>query len=96
MREFQVFRVARTSGCVGMSLYCWAPQGKKFFNTTAIGHLAHDWKCTVIRIAVLPRDCKNNPTDELNRVKTVIDACIENGIYAIIDWHSMEIGRAHV
>ena len=73
----------------GMSLYCWAPQGKKFFNTTAIGHLAHDWKCTVIRIAVLPRDYKNNPTDELNRVKTVIDACIENGIYAIIDWHSM-------
>jgi endoglucanase len=43
----------------------------------------------VIRIAVLPRDYKNNPTDELNRVKTVIDACIENGIYAIIDWHSM-------
>ena len=73
----------------GMSLYCWAPQGKKFFNTSAINHLANDWKCTVIRIAVLPRDYRNNPTDELNRVKTVIDACIANGIYAVVDWHSM-------
>jgi len=73
----------------GMSLYCWAPQGKQFFNTSAINHLAQDWKCTVIRIAVLPRDYKNNPTDEIDRVKTVIDACIANGIYAIVDWHSM-------
>jgi hypothetical protein len=48
----------------GMSLYCWAPQGKQFFNTSAINHLAQDWKCTVVRIAVLPRDYKNNPTDE--------------------------------
>ena len=47
----------------GMSLYCWAAQGKQFFNTSAINHLAQDWKCTVIRIAVLPRDYKNNPTN---------------------------------
>jgi endoglucanase len=73
----------------GMSLYCWAPQGKQFFNTSAINHFAKDWKCTVIRIAVLPRDYKNNPTDEIDRVKTVIDACIANGIYAIVDWHAM-------
>jgi endoglucanase len=73
----------------GMSLYCWNNQGKQYFNTTAIGHFAQDWKCTVIRIAVLPRDYKNNPTEELDRVKTVIDACIANGIYAVVDWHSM-------
>jgi endoglucanase len=73
-----------------MSLYCWSGQGKQFFNTSAINHLAQDWKCTVIRIAVLPRDYKNNPTDEIDRVKTVIDACIANGIYAIVDWHSMQ------
>jgi endoglucanase len=74
----------------GMSLYCWADQGKQFFNTSAINHLAQDWKCTVIRIAVLPRDYKRDPTNEINRVKTVMDACIANGIYAIIDWHSMQ------
>ena len=72
----------------GMSLYCWA-QGKQFFNTSAINHLAQDWKCTVIRIAILPGDYKRDPTEEIGQVKTVMDACIANGIYAIIDWHSM-------
>ena len=35
------------------------------------------------------RDYKSNPTNEINKVKTVMDACIANGIYGIIDWHSM-------
>ena len=73
----------------GMSLYCWGPQGAQFYNASAITHLAQDWKCTVIRIAILPRAYQRNPTNEINRVKTVMDACITNGIYAIVDWHSM-------
>jgi endoglucanase len=73
----------------GMSLYCWAPQGTQFFNASAINHLAQDWKCTVIRIAILPGAYKRNPSREVDKVKTVMDACIANGVYAIIDWHSM-------
>ena len=73
----------------GMSLYCWAQQGTQFFNASAINHLAQDWKCTVIRIAILPSAYRKNPTNELDRVRTVMDACIANGIYAIVDWHSM-------
>ena len=77
----------------GMSLYCWAQQGMQYFNTSAINHFAQDWKCTVIRIAVLPRDYKSNPTNEIDRVKTVMDACIANGIYAIsigIRWAALK------
>jgi len=74
----------------GMSLYCWNQQGGAFYNASAITHFAQDWKCTVIRIAILPRAYQTNPTNEMNRVKTVVDACISNGIYAIIDWHSMQ------
>ncbi|MGD1083769.1 MAG: glycoside hydrolase family 5 protein [Verrucomicrobiota bacterium] len=74
----------------GMSLYCWAQQGWQFFNPSAINHFAQDWKCTVIRIAIRPGDYKQNPTKEINKVKTVMDACISNGIYGIIDWHSMQ------
>jgi endoglucanase len=73
----------------GMSLYPWASQGTQFYNTGAINHLAQDWKCTVIRIAILPGDYRRNSTNEINKLKTVVDACIANGIYAIIDWHSM-------
>ena len=45
----------------GMSMYCWVAAREAFFNTSAINHLAQDWKCTVIRIAILPRDYKSNP-----------------------------------
>jgi len=80
----------------GMSLYCWAPQGAQFYNASAINHLAQDWKCTVIRIAILPRSYQRNPTNEINRVKTVMNACISNGIYAIVDWHSMGGAQNHI
>jgi endoglucanase len=73
----------------GMSMYCWSSNGTQFYNTTAINHLAKDWKCTVIRIAILPGAYRRNPTNEINKVRTVMDACISNGIYAIVDWHSM-------
>jgi len=73
----------------GMSLYCWNQQGYQYFNTEAINHFAQDWKCTVIRIAIKPQDYRSNPTNEINKVKTVMDACVANGIYGVIDWHSM-------
>lgn len=74
----------------GMSLYCWAPAGTRFYNAEAINHFAQDWKCTVIRIAILPRSYARNPDAEIQRVKDVVDACIANGIYAVVDWHSMQ------
>ena len=36
-----------------------------------------------------PQDYRSNPTKEIDKVKTVMDACIANGIYGVIDWHSM-------
>jgi endoglucanase len=68
----------------GMSMYDWSQQGRQFYNASAVGHLAKDMKCTVLRIPILPA----NATSGLARVKTLVDACIANGIYAIIDWHS--------
>lgn len=80
----------------GMSLYCWNQQGKQFFNKEAVGHLARDWKCTLVRIAVLPRDVKNSMAGEIERVKTVIDACAANGVYALVDYHSMQSAQNDV
>jgi endoglucanase len=73
----------------GMSLYCWAEGGTQFYNARAINRLAQDWKCTVIRIPVLPQEYKKNPTNEISKVRTVMESCLANGIYAIVDWHSM-------
>jgi endoglucanase len=74
----------------GMSLYCWSNAGTQFYNANAINWLVKDWKCTVIRIPILPSSYRSNPSSEINKVKTVMDACIANGIYAVVDWHSMD------
>ena len=67
----------------GMSMYDWSQQGRQFYNASAVGHLAKDLECAILRIPILP----NNATSGLSRVKAVADACIANGIYGIIDWH---------
>jgi len=69
----------------GMSMYSWNNQGLNFYNASAVGHLVNDWKCTVLRIPILPGSVSSQTTP----LKTVVDACIADGIYAIIDWHSM-------
>lgn len=74
----------------GMSMYAWAQQGLQFYNATAIRRLVQEWKCTVIRIPILP----DKVGTQTNQVKTVVDACIANGVYAILDWHSMEGANA--
>jgi endoglucanase len=66
-----------------MSMYDWSQQGRQFYNASAVGHLAKDLECAILRIPILPQ----NATSGLSRVKAVADACIANGIYGIIDWH---------
>lgn len=61
----------------------------KYYNANAIKWLRDDWHCTVIRV---PMGVENggyldNPQVELAKVKTVVQACIDLGIYVIIDWH---------
>ena len=74
----------------GMSMYAWSQQGLQFYNATAVKRLVEEWKCTVIRIPILP----GSVSSQTNSVKTVVEACIANGVYAIIDWHSMEAAQA--
>lgn len=82
----------------GMSMYDWGDKGKQFYTAPTVMHLAQDWGCTVLRIPILPENANetkpgNHPPAPV-RLKTVVDACIANGIYAIIDWHSMNAANA--
>jgi endoglucanase len=68
----------------GMSMYGWTNAcGYAFYNDSCITHLARDWKCTVIRIPY-----QTNGSITMSMLNTVIQACVNNGIYAIVDWHS--------
>jgi endoglucanase len=72
----------------GMSLF-WSQWGGRFYNADCIRWLRDDWKCTVIRAVcgVQSDGYLGNPEAELAKISLVIDACIDLGIYVIVDWH---------
>ena len=72
----------------GMSLF-WSQWMGRFYNENCVQWLKNDWKCTVVRAAmgVESGGYLQNPQVEMNKVKTVINTCINAGIYVIVDWH---------
>ncbi len=72
----------------GMSLF-WSQWIGKYYNYDCIQWLRDDWECTVVRasMGIEPDGYLTNPIAEKNKVLAVIDACIDLGIYVIVDWH---------
>ena len=65
--------------------------GERYYNTEVVSWLKDDWKTTIVRAAMGVEDpggYLENKTTNKNRVKTIVDAAIDKGIYVIIDWHS--------
>jgi endoglucanase len=74
---------------VSFGWHNWWP---RFYNADAVHTLATDWKATLVR-AAMGVDADNqsyiqNPAYATEKVTTVVDAAIAEGIYAIIDFHS--------
>lgn len=78
----------------GMSLF-WSQWMGKFYNTNAVQWLRDDWHCTVIRaaMAVEAGGYLANPEREKEKVRTVVQAAIDLGLYVIIDWHDHNAHR---
>ena len=66
----------------GMSMYAWTPAAINFYNTSCMNHLAQDWKCTAIRIPYM-----SSGSVSMAHLDSVIQGCVNNGMYAIVDWH---------
>ena len=65
--------------------------GERYYKAEVVSWLKHDWKTTIVRAAMGVEDpggYLDNKTANKNRVKTVVDAAIDEGLYVIIDWHS--------
>lgn len=76
---------------VSLGWHNWWP---RFFNAEAIHTLANEWKCTLVRIplGVEPDGAYlDNPELGEQCVNAAVEACIKEGIYCIIDWHSHHI-----
>lgn len=77
----------------GMSLF-WSNTGydaEQFYSAETIKELVDDWNCSVVRAAMgveEPGGYVNDPEDNEQRVREVVEAAIEEGIYVIIDFHS--------
>ncbi|MBL3657454.1 cellulase family glycosylhydrolase [Fulvivirga sediminis] len=64
---------------------------ERFYNANCVEWLKNDWESTIVRAAMgIEEDGGyiDDPSGNKNRVKAVVDAAIDQGIYAIIDWHS--------
>ena len=52
--------------------------------------IAHDWHANVVRISLHPSVWKHSPHAEvLAKVKRDVDAALANGLYVILDWHTI-------
>lgn len=73
----------------GMSLY-WSQwnEGSRFYNAGVVKTLRDDWCANVVRAAMaVDNGGYASNESEKNKIFTVIDAAIANGIYVIVDFH---------
>jgi endoglucanase len=73
----------------GMSLFWSQWDGSRFYNYDCIKWLRDDWKCTVVRasMGIEGGGYLTNPAIEKNKIKAVIEAAIDLGVYVLVDWH---------
>lgn len=85
----------------GNSLF-WSIAGdvSDFYNSDTVEHIATDWNSSIIRAAMgvqetwdAGRGYIDDPEYQIQKVRRVVDAAIEQGIYVIIDWHSHDAER---
>lgn len=77
----------------GMSLF-WSgyPEGEDYYDAETVKYLRDEWCVDVVRAAMSVEtgnsNYVSNPSQELEKIKTVIDACIANGLYVVVDFHT--------
>tara|TARA_R110002051_G_scaffold8755_1_gene35963 strand:+ start:59912 stop:60979 length:1068 start_codon:yes stop_codon:yes gene_type:complete len=74
----------------GMSFF-WSQWMGQYYTPETVAWLKNDWQCTIVRAAMAVEDSEGyitNPEIEKEKIFTVIDAAIAEGIYVIVDWHS--------
>jgi endoglucanase len=78
----------------GMS-FGWHNLWPRFYNAGAVHELVKKWNCTVLRasmgIELNDSGYLKNPGASTVLMKNVIEACIKEGVYVIIDWHDHNI-----
>ena len=64
---------------------------EEFYNPNVVSWLKEDWGSTIVRLAMGVDEVNgylDRPQENMDRLTTVVDAAIANGMYVVIDWHS--------
>ncbi len=97
----QVLFDGQPGSIAGMSLF-WSNdgwEGEKYYNADAVRDLKENWGAKLVRAAMgvmhdnpvsPPGSYIQNRESNIRKVKTVVNAAIENDMYVIIDWHAHE------
>ena len=70
----------------GMSMF-HCGDGFRFRNYECMKWLRDDWKCNVLRIAILPELYIREREAQDKHISEFIDNCVKLGIYAVLDFH---------
>ena len=65
--------------------------GERYYTPEVLEWLKIDWNTTIVRAAMgvdEPGGYLSNRSSNKNRIKIIVEAAIDQGIYVIIDWHS--------
>ncbi len=84
----------------GNSLYWSVWGGENYYNANVVNYLKYDWNTSIVR-AAMAVDVKDNwwsgyiynKMEQTNHVKAVVDACIAEGLYVIIDFHTHDVHK---
>jgi endoglucanase len=72
----------------------WSCFHPRFYTAGTVKTLVNDWHCNVIRAALgvePPHGYKQDSATQIRLIRNVVEACIKEGVYVIIDWHSHNI-----
>merc|ERR1712110_300498 len=69
--------------------FFWSQWSSRFWNSDVVQWLKSDWRVSLVRAAMAVEHGGHlqNPRTETERVRTIMHAAIESGIYIIVDWH---------
>lgn len=82
---------ADTAVSMGGNSMFWSQWAGGFYNANTVKWLKSDWNSKIIRAAMGVDETGGyitNSAIEKQKVFDVVDACIAEGLYVIIDWHS--------
>ncbi|MBF9000099.1 cellulase family glycosylhydrolase [Vibrio nitrifigilis] len=89
----QILSGGEATSFAGNSFF-WSNTGwgqEKMYNASVVKWLKDDWGSTIVRVAVGADNSGSyidDPSGNLTRAETVIDAAIANDMYVIIDFHT--------